>query len=863
MAKSVALPTNVRPIKYALTLTPDFGTFTFEGQESIDISILEPTSKIVLNCAEINIQNATLSLPNSTEIKSTKIIFDKDNETVTLQFQSELPIGISVLILCFTGELNNKLRGFYRSNYKDRNGRECYLATTQFEATDARRAFPCWDEPALKAIFQLTLLIPPNLVAVSNMPLVSENIEHLTGLSKKVFAETPEMSTYLLAFIIGDLKSIEQCATDGTIVRVWTTAGLEQNGRFALEVSVKLLDYFNNYFGIVFPLPKLDHIAIPDFAAGAMENWGAITYRETALLVDTDNTSARTRQMVAIIVAHEMAHMWFGDLVTMSWWNDLWLNESFASWVGYKAVDHLFPEWEMWTQFLSSDTNEALALDGLKNSHPIEQKVGHPSEIGQLFDPISYSKGGSILRMLEHFLGPETFRQGLNFYLKRHQYGNASTQDLWDSLGECSNQPVSEIMDTWTTQTGYPMIDVQTTQTNGKLKLVISQNRFSYDHLTDPKSCDKTLWQIPLDAKTSTGSVSTLMSKKKTNLSLSIPQNSPGKDWFKVNSNQTGFYRVNYSPADWAKLHPAIQGMMIPATDRLVIQNDAYALSRSGYISPTQFLSLANSYIGETNATVWADLALNLASLDSLLAYESYHSEFQKSARDIFEKVGQRVGWDALPGEGHLDSLLRSTVLTELGRYEDEKTLAEASNRFLLFTEDQRAVHPDIRTVVFALTAKRGDRSTYDKMWELQEQANLEEEKVRLLRALVRFEHPELLRETLERALSPDVRTHNTISIVVGVALNHQGRNLAWEFLKTNWEEFNRRYGEGGFGLMRLLGITESFTTREKLNDIEAFFEMNPVPAGDRKILQSIEEVKINIAWLDYNRQVLVNHFSN
>ncbi|MCH7800604.1 MAG: M1 family peptidase, partial [Chloroflexi bacterium] len=401
-ARNATLPENVKPSRYDLTLAPDLVGFTFSGSESIDIEIIEPTSEISLNCAEIEIQSCSLTFDGE-EQTPVETVFDEKAETVTFNFGSRIAPGQAKLNIEFTGELNDRLLGFYRSLYTDADGNEKCLAATQFESTDARRAFPCWDEPAVKAAFQVTLIIPSELKAVSNMEIVDETDEG-NGKTRLRFAETPVMSTYLLVFIVGDLACVEDTTPDGTLMRVWATRGNEDKGRFALETSIDLLAYFNEYFGIPYPLSKLDHLALPDFAAGAMENWGAITYRETALLVDPENSSAGTREVVAAIISHEMAHLWFGDLVTMAWWDDLWLNESFASWMGDKAVDALHPEWEMWTQFLTNDTMSALSLDGLQNSHPIEQEVNNPDEIGQLFDAISYSKGASILRMLEQFL---------------------------------------------------------------------------------------------------------------------------------------------------------------------------------------------------------------------------------------------------------------------------------------------------------------------------------------------------------------------------------------------------------------------------------------------------------------------------
>ena len=858
-SNAAMLPPTVRPIRYDLTLAPRLDDFAFRGEETVDIEVLEPTTRITLNCVTLTIRSCRVVLPDGSTRTPTDTSLMAEEETVTFTFREPLPEGQAKIRIEFTGELNDRLRGFYRSKYTDQNGEERYLATTQFEATDARRAFPCWDEPGLKASFQVTLLIPSDLAAVSNMPIAAET-EASPGLKRVTFAETPVMSTYLLAFVVGDLRAIEQPASDGTLVRVWATAGKEEQGRFALEVSVKLLAYFNEYFGIPYPLEKLDHLAIPDFAAGAMENWGAITYRENAVLVDPQNSSAVTRQRVAGIVAHEMAHMWFGDLVTMAWWNDLWLNESFASWVGDKAVDHLFPEWEMWTQFVSEDTNSALSMDGLQNSHPIEQQVNNPAEIGELFDAISYSKGGSILRMLERFLGPETFRQGLHGYLDRHQYGNALTRDLWNVLGEVSGQPVAAIMDTWVKQTGYPVVNVETNRGEEGIEVTASQNRFVYEHVSNPDAAYDTLWAVPLSVRTGgdAQSTSVLMDGRQAKVRLTALRGREAREgWIKVNPEQTGFYRVNYSSKDWGRLRPAIEELLLPPADRLGIQNDAYALSKAGFLPVTQFLALAQAYVNETNAYVWADLAANLGNLDTLLASEPYYPRFQALARGIFHPAGQRAGWDARHGEGHLDTLMRSTVLMELGDYGDEDSLAEASSRFGNYPGNPDSVHPDIRRVVLGLAAKRGVRSTYDTMWELQKSATLEEERLRLLMALTQFQHPELLGETLRRSLSPDVRVHNTIALITGVASNRKGLDLAWEFLKANWQEFDRRYGEGGFALMRLVGFTSRFSTQEKLDDVESFFEANPAPAAEGTIRRSLERIKLNIAWLDRNGKEL------
>ena len=847
---AVMLPKNVRPVHYRLTLTPDLAEAAFSGEASIDLEILDPTDTVVLNAVELDVAAGSIRLPNGSEYGG-EVALDEDEETAAFRFGAVLPPGPATLSVAFTGELNDKLRGFYRSRYVDRSGEERYLATTQFEATDARRAFPCWDEPALKASFQVTLIVPADLAAVSNTP-VEQECEAGGDRRRVRFAKTPVMSTYLLAFVVGDLRSVERRAANGTLIRVWATPGNEKKGEFALDVSTRLLAYFNDYFGVPYPLEKLDHLAIPDFAAGAMENWGAITYREPALLVDPEESSIETRRRVAAIISHEMAHMWFGDLVTMAWWNDLWLNESFASWMGDKAVDNLFPDWQVWTEFVSQDTNTALSLDGLKSSHPIEQEVRNPAEIGQLFDAISYSKGGSVLRMLENFIGAETFRKGINQYLDRHQYRNAATRDLWDALGNASGQPVAEMMDSWVQQTGYPVLHVSTRRAGNDLEVTARQSRFVYEHLTDPDDAHDTRWQAPLSVITSAGEAAepVLMSQAQGTISVPAPGGNP---WVKVNPDQTGFYRVNYTDEGWTGLRTAIEQAAVSAIDRLGLQDDAFALSRAGYMPVTQFLDLAQAYANETEYPVWSDLSANIGSLDSLLADQPYHDDFRAYARSVFHAAGRKIGWDARPEEGHLDALLRTTLLSSLGHYGDEAALGEAKRRFAQFTDGGESIHPDIRDVVLGLAARRGGKPVFDAQWSLYLEAGSEEEKVRLLRAIARVDDSALLDELLHRSLTPDVRVHNTVGVVVGVASNRRGRDAAWRFLKDNWDEFDRRYGEGGFGLMRLISLTQHFSTRQLHDEVEKFFADHPAPAAERTVRQSLERIRLNIAWLERN----------
>lgn len=863
-ANSYRLPGNITPMTYDLSLTPDLEKFTFAGKETIKIKVNAATKSILINAIDLKISNAEIALKGGKKLKAQKISLDDKAERATLAFGQTIPPGDASLTLEFTGTLNDQLRGFYRSKYTNPEGKEVHLATTQFEATDARRAFPCWDEPSIKATFKLTLVIPKDLVAISNMPIAKESAAD-NGKKAVQFEESPRMSTYLVAFVVGDMKCVEADAVNGTKIRVWATRGKEQQGKFALENAVKLLAYMNKYFGVPYPLKKLDHIAIPDFAAGAMENWGSITYREAVLLFDPKTSAANTRQRILEVVAHEMAHMWFGDLVTMAWWDDLWLNESFASWFGDKSVDHLYPEWEMWTQFVYQDTNSGLSLDGLRNSHPIEANVKDPSEIRELFDAISYSKGGAVLRMLEDFLGPETFRKGLGLYMKKHRYSNARTADLWEALQEASQKPVTKLMDSWVKQMGYPVLTADIKRSGKNATVAVTQQRFLYDNLLDGKGTDKTLWQVPVTTGRAGASKpsSILLDKRSASVPLGAGKAPNAEDWVKLNAGQTGFYRVQYPNKEWSLLSDAVATKKLPAIDRLGLEDDAYALVRGGYAPATLFLSLASAYKNEDDVSVWRDLTANLHGIETIVADQVYLEKFRSYAGGLFKDAAKRVGWDPKKGEGHMDSLLRSTVLSQAGYYSDPGVVKEARARFNGYLKNPESLHPDLRSMVLGTVAQHGDEKTYGTLWDLHNKATTQEERNRFLVSLARFHDRELLADVLQRALGPEVRLQDSVTAIGATAGNVKGRDLAWDFVKRNWKELDRRYGRGGFAITRLVSITSAFTTEERLKEVEQFFKTHPAPSAARTISQSLERIQLNIKWLDKNGKELRTFFAS
>eukprot|EP01099_Mayorella_cantabrigiensis_P001467 TRINITY_DN1642_c0_g1_i1.p1 TRINITY_DN1642_c0_g1~~TRINITY_DN1642_c0_g1_i1.p1 ORF type:complete len:591 (+),score=144.75 TRINITY_DN1642_c0_g1_i1:265-2037(+) len=575
-----------------------------------------------------------------------------------------------------------------------------------------------------------------------------------------------------------------------------------------------------------------------------MENWGCVTYRETALLVDPINSSSGNKQWVALVIGHELAHQWFGNLVTMKWWTHLWLNEGFATWVEYLTVDNLFPEWNIWTQFAIIDIRRAMTLDALKNSHPIEVEVRGPQEIDEIFDAISYSKGCVVIRMLVNYLGLDVFKQGLHHYLNKHQYSCAATEDLWESLSFASGKSVNELMDTWTKQTGYPIIFVTEVPSEKGRKFHIKQQRYFSSGLDDS---DQTLWQIPLSYLTPSVPTTYTVIKDREN-EIYIPD-AKKEDWIKFNPSTVGFFRVHYSPELLSQLSQSV--LSLPALDRISLETEAFAFAQSGVASTTAYLELLLSYKEEEDYTVWNNISQNLASLGGVIrTADFYDTHFVKYGRELFSKVFERVGWDPKEGEGHLAHLLRSVVLSRLGAYKDQSVTDEALRRFQLFYEKKADIAPDLRVLVYPI-ALRNDPSNYDKFLELLDQTDLHEEKLRILRSLGAAPTEELLKRTLDFAMTDKVRAQDMIAVIDTVALNrNNGAELAWKFFTENHEEFFLRYK--GFLLCRLLTVVTSHTTnREQLQKIKEWFQDRTQPGIARTLAQSYEAVERNIAWLE------------
>lgn len=673
--------------------------------------------------------------------------------------------------------------------------------------------------------------------------ITNSNYETLT------FERTPIMSTYLVAVVVGDFDYIEDMSSDGVLVRVYVPKSKKEQGQFALEVATKVLPYYKTYFGIAYPLPKIDLIAIADFSSGAMENWGLVTYRETCLLVDPQNTSAVRKQWIALIVAHELAHQWFGNLVTMEWWTHLWLNEGYASFVEFLCVAYLFPEYDIWTQFVTDTYIRALELDALKNSHPIEVPVGHPSEIDEIFDDISYHKGASVIRMLHAYIGDDDFRKGMNLYLKRHSYANAETEDLWAALEEASNKAVRKVMSSWTKRQGFPVVKVDYRQEGLNRILSLSQERFLADGSVD-KNADNS-WLIPISVSSSQDPSKTvfdgILDAKTKEF---VIQNVPEGTWLKINPGTIGFYRTRYSQSALSLLLPAIKDHTLPPLDRLGLLDDLFAMVQAGYASTVEVLELMQAFLHEDNYTVWSTIVNILSKIGILISHLDFEDSLKAFGRNLFRDVNGRLGWDPKPNESHLNTLLRSLVLGRMAALNDQDTIEEAKRRFELHVNGTTTLAADLRSPVYRAVLSVGDANTYDTMIKLYKEADLQEEKERILRALGAIKDEALLRKVLDFAMSEEVRAQDTVFAIMSVGLSYKGRLMAWNFFKEKWKTLLDRY-EGGFLLARLVKFTtENFVTEEQAKDVESFFEGHPTPGTERTVQQCVESIRLNAAWL-------------
>ena len=822
---------DVNPINYKLIFEPDLKKFTFDGTESITADCKKSTSIITMHCAELKI--VSCQVKSKGKIIKSFLKINEKNEELGIKL-SEKVKGKVTINLEFQGILNDRLLGFYRSQYIQ-NGKTTYLATTQFEAADARRAFPCWDEPAAKATFEISIIADNKFTAISNMPVkTKKKIKNKTVYN---FSKTPIVSTYLIYLGVGEFEYLTSKV--GKIqIRVVTTKGNKSKGKFSLDLGKKLLTSYEKYFGIKYPLPKLDLIAVPDFAAGAMENWGAITFRETILLYDPKTSSTRTKQFIAEVISHEIAHQWFGNLVTMKWWNDLWLNESFATFMATKFVDKFYPEWDLWDQFVEDAMNVAMSLDSLKTTHPIDVKVNSPAEIREIFDAISYDKGGCVLRMLEHYVGEPNFQKGLKKYLSDFRYQNAQGQDLWDAIGKASKMPVSSMVNTWLKQPGFPLVEINQDGNNLKLK----QKRYL---LESDKKFSKGLWSIPLSIGLESEISQKLFTTK--SMSLKLPKNTLG---FVANYGRNGFYRVKYDEGILLDLKMLVDEKRIPAIDRWAIQNDLFSLCVSGDEQVRNYLDFSDAYFDEDSYLASVNVAHNLASLYFRVFDEPFVEEIRGYAVNYFRKILFNLGWEPKKSDKHTDALLRGFVISVLGKMNDDEVTDEALKRYKKFLKSPSSISPDLVEPILSIAAWNGNSKTHAELTKLYKNAKTVEEKLRFLGALCGFKDKKLLIKSLDFSQTSQVRSQNMQLPIMKVAANPYGDKVLWSWLKKNWKNINKKVGHGNPLFNRIVASITSVADDSMEKEIKTFFKNNPTPGTERTQSQTLERIRINSKFL-------------
>ncbi|HVL03505.1 MAG TPA: M1 family metallopeptidase, partial [Acidimicrobiales bacterium] len=821
----------VVPRRYELRIEPDLATATFYGTVAIAVDIEEAVEEIVCNAAELEIDGAWLSGPDGTRIEAQPRL-DDEAERLVLALVSTACPGAWTLHVGFRGVLNDKLAGFYRSVYTDDGGVEQVIATTQMEATDARRVFPCWDEPDRKAVFSVILVVAEGLLAVSNGGVADETPTGDGRISVR-FADTVPMSTYLVALVVGPLEATAAVDVDGVALRVVHVPGKAHLAPFALEVGDFCLRWFRDYYGIAYPGDKCDLIALPDFAFGAMENLGAITFREQVLLVDPDAVAQAELQRVADVVAHELAHMWFGDLVTMKWWNGLWLNEAFATFMEVAAVDAFRPEWRRWDSF-TTERAAAFAVDSLASTRPVEYPVRSPEEAEGMFDVLTYQKGASVLRMLEQYLGGDGFRSGIRRYLDTHAYANAETTDLWDAIEQATGEPVRRIMDAWIFQGGYPLIGVGEDD-DGSVRL--DQRRFVFAGSEDG-AVSATTWPVPLLVRSGEVSPSRLLMDEEP-LTLA-----PGGTPVVVNAGGHGFYRVRYSPELLGGLRRSLD--RLAPVERALLVDDTWAAVLAGDTPASAFLELAGGFSGERTPTVWATLAGAVGALDHVLDGES-RIRLQGWVRRLSGPALAELGWNTAEDESELIRQTRGLVITAAGVLGDDKEVqahARASHDAVL--AGSTTVDPDVAAAVLAVVASVGGADDYEVALERYRTSPSPQEAERYLYALARFPSVELARRTLAMSLTDDIRSQNAPYVVGRLLGNRHAGSLAWTFVEEHWDAMNTRFPDNA--IPRMLGGITALSTPELATRVEAFLDEHPVPQGAQTVAQHRERLRVNVA---------------
>lgn len=827
------LPHTVVPHRYELVIEPDLASDRFEGTVTVALETLETVTELVLNASRLTLEDAVVTgadgVPAALEVS-----YRPDDERVVLTPPTPLSPGPAALFIRFAGPLAHDLRGFYRAAVTGPDGRKVLIAATQCESTDARRVFPCWDEPEFKAVFAVSLIVPEGARALSNAREIT-NLAERPGYRRVTFADTVPMSTYLVALVVGPFELTSPILVDNVPVRIAARPGFAHLTDFAADAAVATLRFFQNYFGIPYPGDKLDHVAIPEFAAGAMENLGLVTYRENALLVDREHSSPMEQLAVLGTMAHETAHMWFGDLVTMRWWNGIWLNEAFATFMELLAVDALHPEWDVWAVFAAGRAY-ALGIDGLANTRPIEYPVGPPAEASAMFDALTYQKGAAVLRMLEQYLGPDVFRRGITEYLTRHRYGNTETGDLWDALEAVSGEPVRVMMDSWVFQGGYPLVHAAVAE-DGRA-ITLTQRQFRYQGRHDG------VWQVPVvcGIRRSDGggaAVSALLGRE----ALRVPLED-GWTSVVVNQGGYGFYRVAYDPALWERLMPVIADLT--PLERLGLTDDVWAAVLADAVPLPQAVRLWRALKDVPDPDLWSMVFRHLTLLEAL-ADDDERSVVQSLVREVARPLWEGLSWEPPVGENVRQGRLRAVLLRMLGTIgADPSVQAEAKRRFAAHVAQQTTIAPELLTAVAEVVAASGGEPDWHRLHEAFVGASTPQDQTRYLYALANVGDPSLVARTLALYMSSAVRVQDSAGALGWALRNRHAQRATWDLVEARWEEITRKYPPAM--LQALVSPLATVMDEPLAERMTAWLDAHPIPELVRPLAQAKELQSIHRA---------------
>jgi len=824
-AQAQRLPGNAIPEHYQIQLTPHLAAAAFDGEETIDVRVPKATDAITLNALEIDFKNVTITSGDATQ--PAEVSLDPKNEMATLTVEKPVPAGAAQIHIVFTGKLNGQLRGFYLGHTDKR----AYASMTM-EATNARRAFPCFDEPALKATFDMSVIAGKGDVGISNGKVISDTPGPGADKHTIKFATSPKMSSYLIALVVGDFKCLEG-SSDGIPIRVCGAPDKVQDGQFALETAEHAMHYYNNYYSIQYPYGKLDLIGLPDFSAGAVEDIGAIMFREIYLDVNKDTSESR-KKTNANVIAHEMAHQWFGDLVTMQWWDDIWLNEGFATWMSPKPVNAWKPEWNNRMDEVGIATNTMID-DSLKSTRPIRTQAETPGQIEELFDAIAYGKAATVLRMVEQYIGPENFRAGVNAYLEKYQYSNATAEDFWNTVAAVSHRPVDKIISTFVNEPGVPLVSVTASCKGNQTRLHLEQQRFFRDSATMKKGSSE-LWNIPVCLRNSQGVQCEILTKRQED--FSVKGCSP---WTVGSADAYGYYVTEYAPANLAPLVSGAEAVLYP-DERFRLHGDQWQLMRADRSTIADYLKLAHGLAADRDRALWEFMFGYFRFVQDYLATPADRPQFEAWARGLLGPLVQDLGWQSSPGDSADLRTLRAKAIDALAYSgNDQATQEKAVAMVEQVLNDPGKYDADLTPTFIHIASSHGSPELYDKFLQAAKSTQSVEQYYQYLNALASFRDPKLVERSLQMVLTPEIRNQDATDFLGSILSDPVTGQQAWEFVKLRWNELGQKLASARRD--DIVGSIVGFCNASEREDVRQFFSDHAIPGAERTLKQVLERI--------------------